>query len=129
MRTIKFTCEHNTFNVYEVFVNDKYYWVGDNNLNEFIIYSMENDLYYSRTLISDTNTSIRLDKLDDMIIYYLGDEEPNENDMIISVNDIDSYKNNNFITEVSEIVSDICDITNGHTLCLFNSKKSTTTYI
>lgn len=88
MRTIKFTCEHNTFNVYEVFVNDKYYWVGDNNLNEFIIYSMENDLYYSRTLISDTNTSIRLDKLDDMIIYYLGDEEPNENDMIISVNDI-----------------------------------------
>lgn len=88
MRTIKFTCEHNTFNVYEVFVNDKYYWVGDNNLNEFIIYSMENDLYYSHTLISDTNTSIRLDKLDDMIIYYLGDEEPNENDMIISVNDI-----------------------------------------
>lgn len=88
MRTIKFTCEHNTFNVYEVFVNDKYYWVGDNNLNEFIIYSMENDLYYSRTLISDTNTSIRLDKLDDMIIYYLGDEEPNVNDMIISVNDI-----------------------------------------
>lgn len=88
MRTIKFTCEHNTFNVYEVFVNDKYYWVGDNNLNEFITYSMESDLYYSRTLISDTNTSIRLDKLDDMIIYYLGDEEPNENDMIISVNDI-----------------------------------------
>lgn len=88
MRTIKFTCEHNTFNVYEVFVNDKYYWVGDNNLNEFIIYSMESDLYYSRTLISDTNTSIRLDKLDDMIIYYLGDEEPNENDMIISVNAI-----------------------------------------
>lgn len=88
MRTIKFTCGENTFNVYEVFVNDKYYWVGDNNLNEFIIYSMESDLYYSCTLISDTNTSIRLDKLDDMIIYYLGDEEPNENDMIISVNDI-----------------------------------------
>ena len=48
---------------------------------------------------------------------------------IISVNDIDSYKNNNFITEVSEIVSDICDITNGHTLCLFNSKdRQTKTY-
>lgn len=87
MRTIKFTCEHNTFNVYEVFVNDKYYWVGDNNLNEFILDSIESD-YYSRTLISETNTSIRLDKLDDRIIYFLGDEEPNEKDMIISINDI-----------------------------------------
>ena len=41
---------------------------------------------------------------------------------VIGINDIDSYKNNNFINEVSEIVSDICDITKGHTLCLFNSK-------
>ncbi len=41
---------------------------------------------------------------------------------VISVNDISSYKNENFISDISEIISDICDITSGHTLCLFNSK-------
>lgn len=41
---------------------------------------------------------------------------------VISVNDISSYKNENFISDMSEIISDICDITSGHTLCLFNSK-------
>ncbi|MBC5996338.1 exonuclease [Romboutsia ilealis] len=41
---------------------------------------------------------------------------------VISINDISSYKNDNFIDDMSEIISDICDITNGHTLCLFNSK-------
>lgn len=48
---------------------------------------------------------------------------------LISVNDICSYKNNSFIDEISMIISDICDITNGHTLCLFNSKdRQTKTY-
>ncbi|MGL5692467.1 MAG: helicase C-terminal domain-containing protein, partial [Peptostreptococcaceae bacterium] len=41
---------------------------------------------------------------------------------VISINDICSYKNNNFVTEISEIINDVCDITNGHTLALFNSK-------
>lgn len=41
---------------------------------------------------------------------------------IMAVDDICSYKNNEFINEISEIISDICDITYGHTLCLFNSK-------
>lgn len=41
---------------------------------------------------------------------------------VISINDICSYKNSNFTTEISEIINDICDITNGHILSLFNSK-------
>lgn len=70
--------------------------------------------YFKRTL--GINRVDNLEKVIDPIYDY------KKRISLISINDICSYKNNNFPNEISEIISDICDITQGHTLCLFNSK-------